>query len=85
MKQKFKHSYKDSCLEFHVEACNDEDEWANLQELIEALLKVIKCTYDWKQFEFHVVVKEEQQRERHNTSQTSHNPYNDWRTPPDLA
>ena len=58
MNQEFKHSYKDSSLEFSVEAYNDEGEWANLQELIEAMLKVVKCTSDWKKFELYVVVKE---------------------------
>ena len=46
MDQAFKHSYKDSFLEFSVEAYNDDGEWANLHELIEAMLKVVKCTSD---------------------------------------
>ena len=60
MDQEFKHSYKSSFLEFSVEAYNDEGEWANLQELIEVMLKVVKCTSNWQKFELYVVVKDGQ-------------------------
>ena len=60
MDQEFKHSYKSSFLEFSVEAYNDEGEWANLQELIEVMLKVVKCTSNWQKFGLYVVVKDGQ-------------------------
>ena len=60
MDQEFKHSYKSPFLEFSVEAYNDEGEWANLQELIEVMLKVVKCTSNWQKFELYVVVKDGQ-------------------------
>lgn len=64
MSQDFKHSYKDSFLEFSIEAKNDEHSWGDVQELIKAILKVVKCTDDWKQFELYVVIKENNRYKR---------------------
>ena len=85
MDQAFKHSYKDSFLEFSVEAYNDDGEWANLHELIEAMLKVVKCTSDWKQFEFYVVVKSQGKSQGKSQVKSQGKSHDDWKPAPDLA
>lgn len=73
MSQNFTHSYKDPFLEFTVEAQNDEHTHGNVHDLVEAILKVMECTSEWKKFELYVVVKAQK------TSQ------DDWQQDPDLA
>ena len=73
MNQDFKHSYKDSSLEVTLEAQNDEHSWANAQELMKAVLELVKCTSDWKKFELYIVVKSQGKSQ------------DDWRPDPDLA
>ena len=52
MNQNCKHTYQDAFLEVTLEAQNDEHSWANAQELMKAVLELVKCTSDWKKFEF---------------------------------
>ena len=58
MNQNCKHTYQDAFLEVTLEAQNDEHSWANAQELMKAVLELVKCTSDWKKFELYIVVKE---------------------------
>ena len=73
MSQDFKYSYKDAFLEVTLEAQNDEHSWGNVHDLIEATLKIIKCSNDWKKCELYVVVKSQGKSQ------------DDWKPAPDLA
>ena len=54
MSQDFKHTYKDAILEVTVEAQSDKTQ-ANPHELMEAVLKIVRCTDNWEKFELYVV------------------------------
>ena len=73
MNQNCKHTYQDAFLEVTLEAQNDEHSWANAQELMKAVLELVKCTSDWKKFELYIVVKSQGKSQ------------DDWRPDPDLA
>ena len=73
MNQNCKHTYQDAFLEVTLEAQNDEHSWANAQELMKAVLELVKCTSDWKKFELYIVVKSQGKS------------YDDWKPAPDLA